>query len=123
MLTFNQAQKLMLHYQITSSNNLGNWYHHYINCTTTRLKLKSRISVPSSRLSTPHQDLNVHPSRFKRWMTKRSRASTNKSFIFQMNIVPNCSLYSIAERELAYIISTKVWSRLQKCPPMQNFTI
>ena len=36
------------------------------------------LASPYRDLASPHRDLDVHPSRFERWMMKRSRASQHE---------------------------------------------
>ena len=116
-----------------------NNYNQYLNCRGD--------ASPHQELASPHRDLDVYSSRFERWMMKRSRASTNKSYQFRPNTVPNYGedilfglrlisgkkrfnfrripffLVFIQLRGRNYIILAEVWSRLQKRSSMQNFTI
>ena len=112
----------------------------------------SRVSVPPSRFSVPPSRFRCPLSRFKRWMIRRKRPNSSPNFgqkplqfpaktffwssrnfgekTLQISKEDFIFLVFIQFQRRNYAIFTKVlshakcvWSRLQKRPPTQNFTI
>ena len=124
------------------------WYYQYSNCRGDAYPHRE-VAPPPSRFSVPHQDLGVPPSRFERWMIRRKRPNPPPNFgknsynfrrrpFFGLNLIFGKTDLNFRRRLFSSFWSSfnfgdgntsfslnflQSWSRLQKRPLMQNFTI